>query len=405
MVFVNPRLGGRVWPAAVAGPAADRAGNGVAMSGNEWDGAPQGGDSWAGYEPQAAAGEPAAEHQPPTAIGQPTFGSEPWYANRAPLEPHPNWYQPVPPPRRRRRGRVLAAAGAAAVVIIGAVAAAVIMSPKSNSPHASSPPKSSSPQASSSSSGGGSASSPGTGPRLTATQVVIMASHKSAQLRSVSATVTEQISGVTSVTISGKVTEQRNPLLLSMQINESTGGTNIPISAILTTDAIYLKFNGTSIGMPASLAHKWIKIPLTELSSVSVFATLMRLVHNENPVSQTELLLAAEHLRAVGTADVGGVTTTRYAGWFSPSVAIKYLPPSARTALGPALKLISGQVDVNVWIDAQHHIRQFTEVEHVQSSTVTVTSRFSEFNAPVHINLPPASEVVTPPASALSGAG
>lgn len=372
------------------------------MSGNDWDGAPQGDDSWGGYEPQAAAGETAAEPQPPTAIGQPTFGSEPWYANRAPVVPHPNWHQPVPPVRRRRSGRVLAAAGAAAVVIIGAVAAAVIMSPKSGPPQANSAAKSSSPQASASSSRGGSARPRQTGPRLTATQVVKIASRHSAGLTSVSSTFSESINGVVAATITGNSTEQRNPLLASMKLNVSSGGANIPMSAILNSHAIYIKVDGTPLGIPAALAHKWIKIPFAELSSGSAFFTLLRGVHNDNP-EQAQLLLAAEHLRAVGPVDLSGVTTTKYTGWFAPSIAVKYLSPSVRTELAPVLKLIIGNVNFTVWIDAQHRIRQLIDVEQVMSSTVTNTYRFFGFNRPVHITLPPPGQVVTAPAGALSG--
>ena len=375
------------------------------MSGTEWDGAPQGAESWAGYESQAAA-EPVAEHQPPSGVGQPIIGSEPWYANRAPLEPHPNWYQPVAPPRRRRRRPLLAAAAAAAVVIIGAAAAAVIMSPKANSPqagsagstHSSSPPKPSSTHPAPASTQQG-------GSKLTAARAVTTASRKSARLRSVSATFTESISGATAATITGKVTEQRNPLLLSMKVNEIQGSTNISISAILDTNAIYLKFGGTATGLPTALAHKWIKITLAQLGSGSKIATVMQGVQNANPVSQVQLLVAGEHLRAAGTAEVGGVITTKYTGSFKPSIAVRYLSASLRTALGPALKQVKGNVTFTIWIDARRRILQFNEVEHVQSSTVRITSRYSGFNAPVHLALPPASKVVTPAASALSSAG
>jgi len=379
------------------------AGNGVNLSGIEWDGAPQAGESWNGFQPQPVAGRQAAEQQPPTAIGPLALTSEPWFANRPPVVPHPNWYQPLPPPPRRRRGRVLAAVGAAAVVIIGAVVVAVIASPKSGSPHASSPPRSSSPPASSSSSRSGSASSSHAGAVLTAGQAVKIASRHSARLTSVSATFSESINGRIAATITGDVTEQRYPLLASMNLKVSTGGVNITMSAILNSRAIYIKVNGTSLGLPATLARKWIKIPFAQFGSGSSFVTVLRGVHNDNP-AQAQLLLAAEHLRAVGTAELRGVATTKYTGWFTPSVAVRYLSPSMRTALAPVLKLITGKVNFTVWIDAQHRIRQLIEVEQVASSTVTNTYRFFGFNKPVHIALPPASEVATPPTSALSSA-
>ncbi len=200
------------------------------------------------------------------------------------------------------------------------------------------------------------------------------------------------------------MTEQRNPLLLSMSLDENVAGSNIPISAIITPDAFYMKFKAGSLGMPKALVHKWIKIPFSVLGSGSIFGTLMHSVQNDNPMTQTQLLVAAEHLRAVGTQTVGGVSTTRYTGSLTPSTAVKDLAPSLRTALAPALKLITGNVAVSIWIDQQHHVRKLTEVERVGANTVKVVCTFSGFNQPVHISVPPASQVVTPPASALSGA-
>jgi hypothetical protein len=278
---------------------------------------------------------------------------------------------------RRRRGRVVAAAGAAAAVIIAAVVVALVV-PKSSSPRASS--------------------------GLSPTQIVTVAARNAARLNSVSATLTENVSGAASATITGKVTEQHHPLLLAMSIDENSGGTNIPISGIITAHTMYLKLGGTSLGMPAALAHKWIKIPLAQLGAGSAFATLMHSVQNANPMSQAQLLVAAEHLRAVGTQDVGGVSTTMYAGWFLPSAAVKHLAPSMRTALAPELKLITGKISISVWIDSQDQIRKLVEVEHVGSSTLTVVCTFDRFNQPVHITLPSASQVVTPAASALSAA-
>jgi hypothetical protein len=349
------------------------------MSENEWGGTPPTGESGPGREPPSGDEDSAAEHQ---SMGPPVSGSAPWFANSAPVEPHPALYQPVPPASRHRRGRLLVAACAAAAVIIGVAVAAVVV------------PKSSAPRANSRHSGS----------QLTATQVVVQATRQSTRLRSVSATLTEHISGAASATITGTMSEQRNPLLLSMSINENVGGASIPISAIITSDAFYMKFKANSLGMPKALAHKWIKIPFSVLGSGSIFGTLMKSVQNDNPIVQTQLLAAAEHLRAVGTQAVGGVSTTKYTGSFTPSTAVKDLTPSLRTALAPALKLITGNVAVSIWIDQQHRVRKFTEVERVGANTVTVVCTFSRFDQPVHISVPPASQVLTPPASALSGA-
>ncbi len=261
-------------------------------------------------------------------------------------------------------------------MIIAAVVAAVIV-PKSSSPDAHS--------------------------GLTPIQIVTIAASNSAKLNSVSATLTEHVSGPSSVDITGKVTEQLHPLLLSMSITETAGSTRIPISGIITANTMYIKFGATSLAMPKALAHRWIKIPLASLGAGSSFATIMHSVQSDNPLWQAQLLVAADHLRAVGTQGVGGVSTTRYAGWFLPSEAVKHLTPILRAALEPGLKLITGRISINVWIDSQKQIRKLVEVEQVASSTLTLICTFDRFNQPVHITLPSGSQVVTPPASALSG--
>jgi hypothetical protein len=370
------------------------------MSGNEWDGAPPGDDSWSGY---GRAGEPAAGPQPPAAIGPPASASEPWYANRPSVVAHPNWYQPVPLAPRRRRGRVLAAAGAVAVVIIGAVAATVILSPKPGSRAAAAPKSGSHP---SSSTHARSSNAAHAGSRLTAAQAVRIASRRSARLRSVSATLTETVSGATSATITANAKEQNSPLRISENIVAvNADGSSTPISLIVTATTCYLKLSESSLGtIPAALANKWIAVPIAKLGPAGSLLKLIRSTENENPVSQTQLLVAAGHLRDVGRQTIDGVSTTEYTGWFRPSVAIKHLAPSLRDALTPALKLINGRINVSTWIDGQHQIRKLTEVEHLASSTVRIVCTLSGFNQPVDIALPPPSQVVTLPASALAGA-
>ncbi|MGO8957982.1 MAG: hypothetical protein ACLQFR_11515 [Streptosporangiaceae bacterium] len=219
-----------------------------------------------------------------------------------------------------------------------------------------------------------------------------------------SATLTEHLSGATPVNIIAQVTEQHNPLIASMSINETVGATNIRIRGILTTDTMYMKFNGTSFGMPAAVAHKWIKIPLNEPGTSSAFAQLMHGVQNTNPIQQAELLLAADHLHPAGTQTVGGVSTRKYVGWTTPAAAFKRETPSVRAALAPALRLMTGRIGITVWIDGQMRIRKLIYIEHVASNQLTVVCTYHGFNRPVHITLPSASQVVTLPASALSGA-
>jgi hypothetical protein len=239
--------------------------------------------------------------------------------------------------------------------------------------------------------GGGSSQSPA--------QVLAAAAHNSAAVSSLSASYSEQISGLASGSITGAVQEIRKPLQMSIGMTESIGGQTIPLSAILTDNTMYMKF-GSITGMPSGLIGKWIEFPLSSLAG-GTYSSLLQSVQNENPASQTQELLAAKHLRADGSAVIDGVQTTRYTGSFTPAGALKVLSPAARAALGPAMKQISGLINFSVWIDGNDMIRKFTEHETVASETVNVTFTFQSFNQPVTVAIPPASQIVHYPSSGL----
>lgn len=248
-------------------------------------------------------------------------------------------------------------------------------------------------------------SPPRAGSQLTAAQVVGTASRQSASLNSVSATLSERLSGGVTATITGSVTEQRSPFQVAMNIRENAGGTTTPIGAIISSNDLYFRLGGSTAGLPRALVGKWIKIPLSRLGPASGIAALLHGVENENPMSQLRLLAAAGHLRAEGSAVVGGVATTRYAGSFSPAAALKDLPASLRAEMAPELKLIMGDVAFEIWIDGQHQIRRLTEAEQLTTGTVTVACTFGGFNQPVHVLVPPASQVTSLQSSAgLTGA-
>jgi hypothetical protein len=344
------------------------------MARTDWDG-----DS---TDPQPVAGNAAAEFDAaaePEAQPMPAASTQPAKAQPAAAQPskpsEPAQAQPTAANQRRTR-RIIVLVGVATALVIASVVVLVAV-PGPNSA--------------------------GNGSQLSAAHALTAATRESQQLQSVSATIAERFSGATTATISGRVTEQRNPLRVSMTIDEQAAASAIPVSAIITGNVWYFKLGGSSLGLPAGLSGKWIKIPLAELGPASVFATLVHNLENENPASQTQLLLAAGHVRDEGTFDVDGVATSKYSGEYNPAAALRLLPASTRAELAPYYKLLNGNVDFSIWIDGQHHIRQLTEIEHLASGTVTVLINFTAFNQPVHITAPPASQTVTPPTSALTG--
>lgn len=259
---------------------------------------------------------------------------------------------------RRKRGLIAASFAAAAVVVIAAVVFVVTSSSSGQTP----------------------------------AQALAAAVHHSVADNTFSAAISEQIGGSTSGSVNGTVQARRKPLLISMKMSENILGTTVPISGIITTRAIYVKL-GANAGLPQAVAGKWIELPLSRTGPLSAYASELSGLEDENPVSQVQALAAAKDVRAHGTQLVGGVQATKYTGSFSPSAALKLVPGSDRSALAPALKLITGDVAVSIWVSG-NHIVKFTEVEHVKSSTVTVTVRYLSYNRPVTVKIPPASQVI-----------
>jgi hypothetical protein len=268
---------------------------------------------------------------------------------------------------QRRSGRVAGTLAVVGLVVVIAIVVAIV-APKSSKP----------------------TTLPHAGPNPV--QAVLTAAHRSATINSLTATMTEHVSGNVTATTTGTIAVQRKPLLMWMKLTETIAGHTVPLSAILTGQGMYMKL-GSSLGLPSTLSGKWLKISFGRLFGSSRVASILRTLENENPESQTQLLGGITDARVVGGQTVSGVSTTKYTGYLVPSAALKYLPASLRPQLAPIMKLISGKIDISVWIDAQQRIRQLSEIEHVSGNTVAAEFTYSGFNKPVHIALPPASQV------------
>lgn len=221
-------------------------------------------------------------------------------------------------PRPRGRRRLAAAAGSVAAVVVMAVVVALVVTSNSG--------------------------------QTPAAQAFAAAVRQSDSLTTVSAVISEKISGTNPGSISATVQAQRKPLRMSMKISVDQGGTPVGVSGIVTSRAIYLKL-GAALPVPASDRGKWLKIPYSQLGA-GMLAPLEQDFENENPVSEVQILRAAKDIRDVGTQTIDGVLATKYTGSFSPSAALKLLPASQRSLLAPAMNLISGNIRVAIWVAA-----------------------------------------------------
>jgi len=242
----------------------------------------------------------------------------------------------------------------------------------------------------------GSGGSPGaTGsPRLTAHQAISLAANDTQRVNSMAGNFTVGVG--TAGSTSGTVQLRLKPSLLAHEtISANLDGQKLAIEEVLSSTAIYIKepFGG----------KPWAEIPFSELKGGlgSSLASLLQSAQAGNPAEQTRLLTGSKNVHVVGTATIDGVQTTHYAGTLTPSEALSALPAATRKGLAPELKLVTGDISFNAWIDGQHVARKVVEVETVSGQTVNLTFNVTAVNQPVQITPPPASQVAVLPTSAL----
>jgi len=230
---------------------------------------------------------------------------------------------------------------------------------------------------------------------------ISLAADQTQRVNSMAATFSVRTSGSVTDTVSGTVRLRLRPTLLADEkLNISAAGQVFPLNEIVTAKAIYLK--SPSFSALAKPGRPWIGIPFSDLSGSlgSSLGNLLQNVQNGNPASQAKMLSASKNVRAVGTQVIDGVSTTHYMGTVKASAALATLSPGQRKELAPALKLITGDIRFNAWIDAQHVARRITESYTVMGETASVVLNVTAVNQPVHIPRPRASRTTVPSASA-----
>jgi LppX_LprAFG lipoprotein len=246
----------------------------------------------------------------------------------------------------------------------------------------------------------GPAGGTGTATRLSPQRAIRLAADESLRVNSMAATLSEQIGNPVVATTSATIQVQLRPaLLVDESLHTTASGRSASVNEIVSARAVYLKEPGNPAGKP------WIKIPLSELGHNlgASLSSLLQNAQNGNPAEQTQLLTASKNVRVVGTELVNGVETTHYQGSLSAATAIARLRPALRKGLAPLLRLITGEIHFDVWIDGQHVTRRLVEVETVLGEQATVTVNVTAVNQPVQITLPPPSQVKIVPKSQLGG--
>jgi hypothetical protein len=242
---------------------------------------------------------------------------------------------------------------------------------------------------------------------LTPRQAITLAADQTRNVNSIAATISINVAGASAQTTTGSIQVQLKPTLLAIEnLTIVSQGQTVPIAGIVSSKAIYLKSSAFS-ALTGPTGKKWIEIPLADLSGTgaSAIAGLLQSVQNGDPLTQTKMLTASKNVHVAGHQVIDGVRTTHYAGTFTASAALATLPASLRKQAAPGLKLITGDIGFNAWIDASHQVRRVSETETVSGETVNFTTNITSVNQPVHVVLPPPRRTLVPPASFFGGTG
>ena len=155
---------------------------------------------------------------------------------------------------------------------------------------------------------------------------------------------------------------------------------------------MYMKMPLLTNVLPGSKA--WVKVDLA--AAAQSLGVDLGSFKAADPKQGLQQLLASSDTKKVGTDTIDGVETTHYQAVVDIANAAK-LPPAQRRALRQYLKGMHGRAPVDVWIDADGHVRREstnfdygTGLQHAQTS---VTMNFSDFGAPVDVTVPAAGDV------------
>ncbi len=236
---------------------------------------------------------------------------------------------------------------------------------------------------------------------VTPRRAITLAADQTKQVKTLSGTMSLQVGP--SVSFSGPMRMQVKPSLqLGENLSASANGRSAPISVILTSTALYIDLPGGT----GQSAKPWIEILFSSLSGSLGTALNQALqdIQTSNPLTQTQLLATSSNVQEVGTGVINGVRTTEYSGIISPTAAISTLSPGLSKQLAPELKMISGDISWEAWLDRQHMVRKLTEHETIDGQSAAVTVTITSVNQPVTVTVPPASQVIVTPASALYAA-
>jgi hypothetical protein len=244
----------------------------------------------------------------------------------------------------------------------------------------------------------GDGTSAGSGKGLTAVDALGKASEKSGTIKSFHATMIAKtsVSGQ-DTSMSGSIDYRLKPELgMKMNFTNMTvaGKSTQGFQEILLGDAIYVKVPALT---KQTGGKPWLKFSLSGLSAKSGIDVkgLLSQAQQADPSVSVKMLTASNDVNKVGSAQVGGVSTTHYHGTYSVQQALAKLDSTQRDQVQKSLAQ-SGldKMAFDVWVDGDQMPRKIKLTTPAGSTLkMDTTMTYSHFNEQVSITAPPAGEV------------
>lgn len=208
----------------------------------------------------------------------------------------------------------------------------------------------------------------------------------------------------------GEAAMTLKPLAMSMKMTPE-GGAAHEVEMRLVDKALYI--NGGAEAAKELDGKSWIKLDMSkaagdlEESAAAGQAGQAR----KNPAADSTFLTGSKDVKKVGTETVDGVRTTHYAGTVTLDAirdSLKGESPATREKREQGLqqyeKLGVDKMTMDMWIDGEHHTRQFRMRGDADKGPLDMTITFLAVNQPVTVTAPPAKDVADL-AEMMKGAG
>lgn len=199
--------------------------------------------------------------------------------------------------------------------------------------------------------------------------------------------------------IDGEAAMSVKPLAMSMKMSVQDKTTDGQIEIRLIDKAMYL---GGNAEMTKEMDGKsWIKFDMSALGEDSGLSMdqLGAGEAGKNPAADSTFLTGSKDVKKVGTETVDGVETTHYKGTVSLDdlrTTLKDKNKETREQREKSIeqyeKMGLDSMTMDMWIDGEHHTKQFRMRGDAQKGPLDMTITFLDYNKPVKVTAPPAKD-------------